>query len=275
MSTSLRKIEYYGMYFSNKNGEETDAEKLSSLIEVLDSSFIYDDIKSNKFWCLDSKVKEGNLYFIVFKSGKYNHSPDYISRINGSERKSDKALDEGECEKTHLVIDIATSSLIIESRRNGISTLNVVKYINKFKSNRNLDYPNIVAIRELKDNFLDNLKALKRIQSIELYLDKEIIGSAYLNLLEPTNETQEEVIITMKAERKKTLPMQWLINLFKSIGLGNEKTKRVRVKGKDADNINILLDSLNQCKVEQIQVNLNENGTVNAESFFEKIRELI
>ena len=43
----------------------------------------------------------------------------------------------------------------------------------------------------------------------------------------------------------------------------------------DEDNITVLLDTLNQCKVEQINVELNDDGTVNSKSFFDKINELL
>ena len=275
MSNSLRKIEYYGIYFCDQKDEYQDTEELMRLIDSLDNSYIYDDEKTNKFWRLDSKSSEKNIYKLIFKSAKYNHSPNYISRVNGNERISDKALDEGECEKNHLVIDIMTSSLIIESRRSGISAFNVIKYINKFCKEKDLKFPNIKALKELNDDFLENLKSLSRVQSAELFVEKDIMGSEYMNLIEPTEESQDEVIITLKAKRKKSLPSKQLIESFKKIGLQGEKTKRIRVRGMDEDNITVLLDTLNQCKVEQINVELNDDGTVNSKSFFDKINELL
>lgn len=275
MSNSLRKIEYYGMYFFDQDEEYQDSEELAKLINSLNSTYIYDDEKSNKFWRLDSKSLEGNVFKLIFKSGKYNHSPNYISRVNGNERKSDKALDEGECEKTHLIIDVISSSLIIESRRSGISAFNVIKYLNSFCKDKELIFPRIKALKELNNDFLENLKSLNRLQSAELFVEKDIFGSEYMNLIEPTEESQDEVIITVKAKRKKSLPPKQIIDRFKKIGLQGEKTKRIRVRGRDEDNITVLLDTLNQCKVEQINVELNDDGTVNSNSFFERINELL
>ncbi len=274
MSNSLRKIEYYGIYFCDQE-EYQDSEELVKLINSLNSSYIYDDEKLNKFWRLDSKSLEGNIFKLIFKSGKYNHSPNYISRVNGSERTSDKALDEGECEKTHLVIDVISSSLIIESRRSGISAFNVIKYINSFCKEKDLKFSRIKALKELNNDFLENLKLLNRLQSVELFVEKDIIGSEYMNLIEPVEESQDEVIITVKAKRKKSLPSKQIIDRFKKIGLQGERTKRIRVRGSDADNITVLLDTLNQCKIEQIYVELNDDGTVNSNSFFERINELL
>ena len=275
MSMSLRKIEYYGICFCKKEDEYQDSDELFKLIHSLDNSFIFDDKKSNKFWRLDSKTNVGNVYKLIFKSGKYNHSPNYISRLDGSERTSDKNLDEGECEKTHLIIDIKTSSLIIEARRSGISAFNVVKYVNALVKDKNLNINTVKVERQLNEDFLENLISLHRVQSIELFVEKELIGSDYMNLIEPTDETQEDVVIAIKAKRRKSLPIKQLVERFKKIGIQGEKTKRIRVRGRDSDNITILLDSLNQCKVEQIYVDLNEDGTVNSNSFFEKVYELI
>lgn len=275
MSSCLRKIEYYGICFCKRGGEYEDSEKLVDLVTALDTNFIYDDSKTSKFWRLDTKERSNNIFKLIYKSGKYNHSPNYISRLNGQERLSDKDLDEGECEKTHIVIDTNTSSLIIESRRSGISAFSIVKYINSFIKDRNLDFNKIKVVKELKEDFLSNIQALDRIQSVELFVEKEIIGSDYLNLIEPTTETQDEVVITIKAQKRKTLISSQIIDRFKKIGLQGEKTKRIRVRGRDSDNITVLLDSLNQGKVEQIYVDLNENGTVNSNSFFEKAIEVL
>lgn len=133
----------------------------------------------------------------------------------------------------------------------------------------------IKAIKDLNNDFLENLDSLNRVQSVELFVEKSILGSEYMNLTEPTEESQEEVTITIKAQRKKTLSLTQIKEKFKKIGLQGEKTKRIRVRGRDEDNINVLLDSLNQYKVEWINVRLNGDGTVNSNSFFEKINELI
>ena len=62
---------------------------ISSLEQSLNDSYIYDDEKSKKFWRLDSKILKGNVFKLIFKSGKYNHSPNYISRLNGNESAYD------------------------------------------------------------------------------------------------------------------------------------------------------------------------------------------
>lgn len=275
MSLSLRKIEFYGIYFYNKESEYEDRDNLIRLIESFDKNFIFDDAKSNKFWRLDSVNRKNDLFYLIFKSGKYNHSPNYISRLDGVERVSDKNLYEGECEKTHVVINVKESTLIIEYRRSGVSSAAFVRYVNKFIRDEKIQLDKIKVVKELKQDFLNNLNSLKTIQNIQLYVKKEIIGSEYMNLIEPTENTQEEVIVTVKAERKKTLAIENIKNIFNKIGTKGQVTKRIRVNGRDSDNINVLLDSLNQSKFEQIYVELDEKGVVDSTSYFEKVSEII
>ena len=212
MSLSLRKIEFYGIYFYNKESEYEDTDNLIRLIESFDKNFIFDDAKSNKFWRLDSVNRKNDLFYLIFKSGKYNHSPNYISRLDGVERVSDKNLDEGECEKTHVVINVKESTLIIEYRKSGVSSAAFVRYVNKFIRDEKIQLDKIKVVKELKQDFLNNLNSLKTIQNIQLYVKNEIIGSEYMNLIEPTENTQEEVIVTVKAERKKTLAIENIKN---------------------------------------------------------------
>ena len=248
---------------------------ISFFIFSFDKNFIFDDAKSNKFWRLDSVNRKNDLFYLIFKSGKYNHSPNYISRLDGVERVSDKNLDEGECEKTHVVINVKESTLIIEYRKSGVSSAAFVRYVNKFIRDEKIQLDKIKVVKELKQDFLNNLNSLKTIQNIQLYVKNEIIGSEYMNLIEPTENTQEEVIVTVKAERKKTLAIENIKNIFNKIGTNGQVTKRIRVRGRDSDNINVLLDSLNQSKFEQIYVELDEKGIVDSTSYFEKVSEII
>ena len=89
-----------------------------------------------------------------------------------------------------------------------------------------MKFPNIKALKELNDDFLENLKSLSRVQSAELFVEKDIMGSEYMNLIEPTEESQDEVIITLKAKRKKSLSSKQLIESFKKIGLQGRKNKK-------------------------------------------------
>lgn len=114
MSTQRRKLSYFGIDFLSGEQHSFDSalfcEFLSYVNNLSTSSKLFNDEKTKKAIALDrisDETKEGiHLYKIVFKSCKYNHSPDYMSSRDGSERISDKRLDEGDKELTHMCMRI-------------------------------------------------------------------------------------------------------------------------------------------------------------------------
>ncbi len=81
-------------------------------IQVIQGKLIYNNNnlkkdKYNKDKALlmgDCENKKTNIYKILFYSGRYNFSPDYISSLNGKVRPSDKRMYEGEKKKTIQVL---------------------------------------------------------------------------------------------------------------------------------------------------------------------------
>ncbi|MFE9079836.1 hypothetical protein [Bacillus mobilis] len=80
-----------------------------------------------------SQINYQYVIEIIFKSCKYNHSPDYMSRVDGTVRPSNKQLDEGEKELTHLCMKVSTleTEVILEERRSGVTINEIAKYINR------------------------------------------------------------------------------------------------------------------------------------------------
>ena len=52
-------------------------------------------------------------------------------------------------------------------------------------------------------------------------------------------------------------------------------TNRIRIRGRDDNKMSILLDSMNGKKVDEITVDLKENGIVDSYSIFSKLEELL
>lgn len=102
-----------------------------------DENKLFRDEKNNKAVALSSvrdETKQGlHLYKIIFKSCKYNHSPDYMSSTDGSERPTDKQLHEGDKELTHMCMRIDGNEVftIFEERRNGVTIGGVIKYFSE------------------------------------------------------------------------------------------------------------------------------------------------
>ena len=93
MSTQKRKISYWSFDFLSGDEHFFDADVfcrfLAYLQTVNQQSLLYRDEKQNKAIALESireETKQGiHMYKVVFKSCKYNHSPDYMYISNGPE----------------------------------------------------------------------------------------------------------------------------------------------------------------------------------------------
>lgn len=140
MSQKKRKLGYWGIEFVN--GDETyfDSSLFENFIEYvkgLDSvQLLQRDpqnskaISLDKIWTTSSQGRR--LYEVRFKSCKYNHSPDYMSSRDGTERPTEKQLYEGDKELTHLCLRIDTDEAfcVIEERKSGVTLGAVVRYFN-------------------------------------------------------------------------------------------------------------------------------------------------
>ena len=137
MSIQKRKLAYYSIEFARGDERFFDNELFCGFLGYVNTikgeARIFNDSKNNKAVDFDNileETKEGlQLYKITFKSCKYNHAPDYMSSIDGSERATDKRLYEGEKELTHMCIriDLNEAYTIFEQRRNGVSMGGVIK----------------------------------------------------------------------------------------------------------------------------------------------------
>ena len=230
-----------------------------------------------------NETKSGlHLYKIVFKSCKYNHSPDYMSSRDGSERISDKRLDEGDKELTHMCmrIDGHEAYTIFEERRNGVTIGGVISYFNRHLK----DFLHARGITDdfylwagvvLPDDFITALSNATRISAADIYVDKAVLGSGYLNLMELDASSQNDLVMTLKTVPRQSLPKRAMQGLFRRISTEGTVVNRIRLYGKDINGMNTMIDSLHQKKVDEVSVNLLQNGVVDTYSIFAKIEEIL
>lgn len=206
-----------------------------------------------------------------------------MSSIDGSERPTDKELTEGDKELTHMCFRIDESEVytVFEERRNGVSMGGVMAYYNHFfkkfleASDNTEDNLILQASIVPPDDFLTSLKHTNRISAAELFVEKKVIGSEYLNLMEDDTNAQEDLIITVKAKPRQSLAKRTIENVYNKITTDGTEIGRVRIRGKDANKMSVTIDSLNGKKVDEITVDLLENGVVDSYSLFSKIEELL
>ena len=290
MSVRKRKLGYYSIDFLSGEEHSFDSNLFCGFIRFLkglpEKERLFNDTKNNKAVALSNirdEVKQGMQFFkLTFKSCKYNHSPDFMSSLDGSERPTDKQLYEGERELTHMCmrIDMSEAYTVFEERKNGVSMGGVIAYFNRLLNRYYLQTgtPNDKILWSSlvpPDDFLTALRDADRISIADIFVEKKVLGSDYLNIMDVDANAQDNLIMTLKAKRSQTLSKRAVEAVFRSIATEGTTITRIRLYGKDVNKLNILIDSLNQKKFEEIIVELGDNGTVDSYSIFAKIEEVL
>ncbi len=290
MSIQKRKIAYHSIVFTDGETNSFDNILFFNFIGYLESLHdkekIFRDEKNKKAVSIErieSVTKEGMDFLkVTFKSCKYNHFPDYMSSVDGSERPTDKRNDEGDKELTHMMMKVTAreAETIFEERRNGVTIGGVIKYFNQklkeYYSKKGIDSELYLWAGFIPpEDFLESLNKSTKISIADIFLTKSVLGSECLDLLGDTEyDCRDELVLTMKSKRKESLQKRALRGLYTNIGSSGTKVERLRLYGKDIDNMDITLDSLKKKKVNQINVELRPNGTVDSYSIFAKLEEL-
>ena len=289
MSTQNRKVGFYNFHFKKHGSLEEYFDKdvfknfLEYVLQLPSNQQIISIPRFNKAITIDkhlfTQYHADYVVRIVFKSCKYNHSPEYMSSVDGTERDSDKLPHEGDKEKTHLCIRISTfdASLLLEERRSGVTINEITNYLNKMLRQyltikgmpKNFK---IIYGAEPSQNFLSLLDAARDIKVAELHTSKVYLGSEAMGVVqEEDNSMKEEIVITIKAQPKESLRKRVFKRIFRELTSEESKVSRIRLYGHD-ENSNILrIDSQPLKKVDYVTADLEQNGTIKTESIFEKM----
>lgn len=294
MSTVKRKIGFYCIEFKNKTKghnrffkKDIFCDVMNYILSKSDEDKIIKREPSNKAEALELfeiySRGETELVKIIFKSCKYNHSPNYMSSINGTERESDKSLNEGEKERTHILGRFYKDEFkfILEERKSGMAIGSIVKYLNHFINeyhNTKEDIPyfrveyGIVPL----ENFEKNLEKMIRVCGADIYIHKKLLGSEGLDIMERTDSfMRDEIKLSCKVKKGESLIKRNLKKMYNSAISEGEEISRIRIYGRDENNVNVFLDSDIMKKIEYVDTILNEEkGTVDTHAFFSKVEEI-
>ena len=290
MSTQNRRIKHYSIHLEFNDEKDFERDLLKRLLRYIDSlegvERINNDKKAKKATGVQSiqiYEKQGMEFArIVFKSCKYNHSPNLMSSIDGTERPSDKLLTEGDKELTHVLMrfDPEEAYTICENRQSGISFKSIIDYLNAslvrmirkegIDEKRKIGYSCIPS-----ENYSTIIDGSSRITNMEIYTENKWLGSQYMNLMELTDSFNEEIVISVKAKKKESIAKSIAKGIFQKVTSTERSISRVRLYMKDENNFNVVLDSLGAVKNEEITVELREDGTVDTFSIFSKMEEAL
>ena len=287
----MRKISYWSIEFNTKDEQKSfDSDSfclfMSYVINLEPQKMLQRDEKLSKAISVEKiydETKDGTrLFKCVFKSCKYNHSPDYMSSIDGTERPTDKLLSEGDKELTHMcmLINDDEAYTVFEERKSGISMGAAISYFNRLLKSYNLQtgimkkYSICASIIPAED-FISGLGKAVKISSAELFVERKVIGSGYLNLMDNDENSQDDLTICIKAKPRTSLSKRIIEKTYNRLIAEEIQLTRIRVRGKDISKTSIVLDSLNGKKVDEISVNIQENGIVDSFSILSKMENLL
>ncbi|SEA15540.1 hypothetical protein SAMN04515656_104133 [Eubacterium aggregans] len=294
MSIENRNIGFYSLDFQWYRKDEFFFDKecfvdLLTYIHNLSEVDIIQNIKaSNKAVYLYDfeyyKRDNRNLVKIIMGSSKYNHSPNLKSITTGAERESDKKLDEGEVEKTHLLCELtSTEAFVVLEERNAGVRINAIKnylnvYLKKLLQEKNVSPKYRIEWAIIpEDDFDKQLERLNRVCAVDLFLESELLGNDNLGIMDRVDETiQDEVILTYKVNKGKSLRKN-KIKSIKNNFIAKERTiRRMKIRGKSEAGSNIVLDTELLKRIESVTAEVDkQRGLVDSFTLFAKMEEVI
>lgn len=287
-----RKIGFYWIHNIKKIGNEYVFHNLKSILPNL-LDFICNkekierkhDLSEDKFCFIESSEMEGEndntVVKILFKSAKHSYRAPLLNRNTIEERENPKRMEEGEQVKTHLLIKFKENDGIVFLETGlGILTLtNIVEYFNSFINAYNASHDGIIHGKFSfdmipREDFREVLDNMSRVACAEIFTEKSILGSDALNFSNSTDEVQENLILTVKAEKKKSIKA-FVYNVVSLLNGGGSEIKRIRVKGKLPNNNDSIIDTSLIIKREYVEVEQDEDtGEFFTQNMFNQLKLL-
>jgi hypothetical protein len=289
MSIPQRKVAFYSIRVVDKDDNEKvlNPSPLKDLLgyilslERLDR--ILDYTSERKVNLLEFvQVVADKFYNITMESSKYFHRPNLLDKTTGHERTNPKKATEGDAEKTHISLSFKKDEIIVllEERKSGLSMGRFIGYLeffgSKFYQCNNKSKPYILQSAIIpKKNFVAELRNLSRVKVADVYMEKQVLGSDFLNLSQRTNTVNESIVISVKAKTKKSI-QETALDIYSSFGASGSKVSKLRVVGQNSNGNQIILDTDIIKKIEYIDVALDEEtGIVAAKDIFLKFDHIL
>lgn len=295
MSVEKRTISFYAFSFKEYKKKKTIESWKTTIFDLIlryiESLPVEDrllkDEKSKKSYYLSDIKYEDNIRCLIFKSCKFGHCPPIMDSDTALERPTDKKMNEGEQESTHLAIrmDSAEGFVVLESRKSGISIGKIVNYFNKMINSYFVKNPKdgdssyslnmfytIVPIK----NFNEALQNMSKLKIADIYVNRDSIGSELNNLMpEEDPFIKDEVILTLKTKRGENLLVRSVKQIYSNLSNSAKGVSRIRIHGTNTSGAAQVLDSEIIKRTEKIEAKLNDKGIISSDSIFNKMIEIL
>ena len=183
-------------------------------------------------------------------------------------------------EKTHFAIKITNEEVfvILQHKSGGMTIKHIVSYLKHFYRNYNNEYNkknNITYNQLASDNFEEILKNMNDIKLAEITIDKKILSTSSVNYSDITSEIQDNIVLTAKNKKGKNLNRFANYIYTNKFGKKDDGISRIRIKGKDIDDNNVIFDTDFLSKITNIQIERNvETGEFQSESMLTELRKI-
>lgn len=239
------------------------------------------DLTNTRFCRLEDITGNAKVQRLLFKSATHKYRAPLIDRRTGNERENPKALSEGERIKTHIAIRYKKDEIIlcIESGSGTLGMQQIVNYLNYHAQNYHtanhtskeysFDFEIIV-----KQNFLRELKKLNRVMEGELYINKTVLGSETLGYSNRITQVKHDIKMVITAQRGVSITGA-VTDIFNKFNSGKSTINKIRVKGKNENDNNVIIDTELIARTEFVNVKIHgETGEVNTTEIFKHLEAI-
>ena len=207
---------------------------------------------------------------------KYKYRPNLINIQQRTERPSPKTDDEGDKEKTHLLI--YNNTIAYEQRRNGTAVSVFSQFLNQawnqIGAAVDADIRTIVLKQVIDTDFLTKIRNANKVKNAKFIVNSSLVGSSFFNFNED-NGVQDEVVLEIKAKRRHSIDKTSFIDKLERVLAEGETIKKVTVDIYDEDDNHRIINTEEFSKQITINVRKNEYGEIDSEDIFMKLRELV
>lgn len=266
-----RKISYNYLFLKMGEFEQPIENALSRVLNYIISKEKVDrkqDVNNEKVAFLDNfnydTTSEYHTMQILFKSAKHSYRAPLLDKNTLESRENPKTMSEGEQIKTHVLVKFKDGDAIIflETGSNMLTCGNIVNYLNQALLLYNSQFREDDEQRLLgkfsfemiaRDDFQEILRGMDRVLCAEIFIDKSVLGSEVLNFSNTSEQVKENIMLTIKAERKKSIK-NTLYDIIDKYNGAQSKIRRIRITGKNTAGNASIIDTDFIVKKEFIEV---------------------
>ena len=276
-NTIARKVFFYEIKCIKD--EEADFDYLIQVLREIQANknnYVYNNTKDNRWYGVESVNFNNDIIEVVLVCCKYKYRPNLINIQQRTERPSPKTDDEGDKEKTHLLI--CNNTIAYEQRRNGTSVSVFSRFLNQawvqIGANLDGDVNSIVLKQVIDTDFLTKIRNANKVKNAKYIVGSSLVGSSFFNFNEDSG-VQDEVVLEIKAKRRRSIDKNSFIDKLERVLAEGETVKKVTVDIYDEDDNHRIINTEEFSKQITINVSKNEYGEIDSEDIFMKMRDLV